>query len=307
MWYTKLSVIAAVAVVASPALSSGTPPTLHGLSRGALPLPLPLPLPPSPASQQPTSLSSELNATARSLHSSAEASQHELLAFQARLSESPPRIDLLQSLIQKDSDVAKRARVACQVAKLVLTKVIASNDSDYEIEKDANWYESLHFPIVLAYIDLYRGRSQTCWLPAACFIRPQNSLEVAVTLKIIANVQAKFAIRSGGHNANAGFSSIDQNGLLIDVRDLQVRRLNADGSMSAGSGNRWQDIYDFLDGYGLGAVGGRHDDVGVAGFLLGGKDMPTRAVPQSQDICYQNAHPRRRHVFLSESIWFGRG
>jgi FAD/FMN-containing dehydrogenase len=88
----------------------------------------------------------------------------------------------------------------------------------------------------------------------------------------VTHLNAKFAMRSGGHNANAGFSSTDANGVLIDVRDLNVRTLNDDGSMTVGSGNRWQDIYNFLDDHGLGAVGGRHDGVGVAGFLLGGKD-----------------------------------
>jgi FAD/FMN-containing dehydrogenase len=88
----------------------------------------------------------------------------------------------------------------------------------------------------------------------------------------VTHLDAKFAMRSGGHNANAGFSSTDANGVLIDVRDLNVRAMNEDGSMTVGSGNRWQDIYNFLDDRGLGAVGGRHDGVGVAGFLLGGKD-----------------------------------
>ncbi|KAF2437702.1 hypothetical protein P171DRAFT_321003, partial [Karstenula rhodostoma CBS 690.94] len=103
----------------------------------------------------------------------------------------------------------------------------------------------------------------------ACFIRPQNSLQVAAILKIVMQLQAKFAIRSGGHNANTGFGSIDEDGLLVDTQDLHVRVLNADGSMTAGSGNRWQELYDFLDGHGVGAVGGHRDGIGIAGFLFG--------------------------------------
>ena len=283
MLYTKL--------ITAAALTSPTASTL--LSRGFLPLP--------PASQQASSLSSELNATALSLHASAEASWQEFLAFQARLTESMRRIDSLQSLIHDDSEETNRAQVACQVAVLIVSKVVASNDSDYKIEKDANWYEVFHFPIAHSNTQSYFGRSQTCWLPAACFIRPQNSLEVAMILKIIAQLQAKFAIRSGGHNANAGFSSIDENGLLIDAQDLQVRTLNVDGSITAGSGNRWQDMYDFLDGHSLGAVGGRHDGVGVAGFLLGGKNAPissTTSQVYNESGPDQDAHSCRRHVIL---------
>jgi hypothetical protein len=88
--------------------------------------------------------------------------------------------------------------------------------------------------------------------------------------------------------------------VLIDVQDLQVRILNADGSMTAGSGQRWENVYDFLDSHDLGAVGGRHDGVGIAGFLLGVRMSTTYYVFLSCiKARHKNANPYRGHVLLS--------
>ncbi|KAF2198554.1 FAD-binding domain-containing protein [Delitschia confertaspora ATCC 74209] len=114
------------------------------------------------------------------------------------------------------------------------------------------------------------NRSQTCRLPAACFIRPQTTLDVAILLRVVRYAQSKFAIRSGGHNPNAGFGSVGANGVLIDLQDLDDLSLNSEEELTTGPGNRWIDIYNFLSNYKLGAIGGRDGDVGVPGFLLGG-------------------------------------
>jgi hypothetical protein len=71
--------------------------------------------------------------------------------------------------------------------------------------------------------------------------------------------------------ANPGFASVDQRGVLIDLQGLQTLALESDGTLNVGIGNHWVDVYGALDSHGLGAVGGRHNDVGVAGFLLGGE------------------------------------
>ncbi|KAF2026973.1 FAD-binding domain-containing protein, partial [Setomelanomma holmii] len=114
--------------------------------------------------------------------------------------------------------------------------------------------------------------SQTCWLPAACFVRPKNALHVAAILQVVSYVEAKFAIRSGGHNPNAGFGSIDKLGVLIDMQDINHLSMQAgnDSIAKIGSGVRWAEIYEYLDNRRFGAVGGRDGDVGVAGYLLGG-------------------------------------
>jgi len=82
---------------------------------------------------------------------------------------------------------------------------------------------------------------------------------------------SRFAIRSGGHNPNVGFSSVGSEGLLIDLSRLDGVSLSPDGSHAAiGPGNRWGRVYQILASDGRMAVGGRANDIGVGGFLLGG-------------------------------------
>ncbi|KAI8947505.1 hypothetical protein F4801DRAFT_506383 [Xylaria longipes] len=40
--------------------------------------------------------------------------------------------------------------------------------------------------------------SQTCWLPAACLIHPQSTVEVVIAPKVITAIGAKFSICGGG-------------------------------------------------------------------------------------------------------------
>jgi FAD/FMN-containing dehydrogenase len=107
-------------------------------------------------------------------------------------------------------------------------------------------------------------------LPAACFIRVESSLDVAVALKIVTSLKSKFAVRSGGHNPNPGFSSIDS-GVLIDTASIDSIVLSQDKSTaSLGPGATWDQVYDTLQKQELAVAGGRVKDIGVGGLLLGG-------------------------------------
>jgi FAD/FMN-containing dehydrogenase len=68
-----------------------------------------------------------------------------------------------------------------------------------------------------------------------------------------------------------GYNSIDASGVLISSSNLTILELSSDqASVSVGPGNKWSDVYNYLQPYGLVAVGGRVGKVGVPGFLLGG-------------------------------------
>jgi FAD/FMN-containing dehydrogenase len=123
-------------------------------------------------------------------------------------------------------------------------------------------------------------RSTTCWLPAACFIRPRNALHVAVILKVVTFLEARFAVRSGGHNPNAGFASVDQSGVLIDLQDLRTLDMQNDEKevVTIGTGARWGQVYEYLDNRSLGIVGGRDVHIGVGGLLLGGEVVRSRGL-----------------------------
>jgi FAD/FMN-containing dehydrogenase len=69
----------------------------------------------------------------------------------------------------------------------------------------------------------------------------------------------------------AGASSAP-NGITIDLKHLNQLALNEEmDTVSVGTASRWGQVYAYLDTYNLTAVGGRVGDVGVGGFLLGGK------------------------------------
>jgi FAD/FMN-containing dehydrogenase len=115
-------------------------------------------------------------------------------------------------------------------------------------------------------------RSSTCWLPAACFIRVQNSLELALALKLLTVFQATFAIRSGGHNPNPGFSGVGQTGVVLDLGALNEIVLSPQKDVvSVGPGATWDQVYAALEEDQLTAVGGRAVGIGVGGLLLGGR------------------------------------
>jgi FAD/FMN-containing dehydrogenase len=68
-----------------------------------------------------------------------------------------------------------------------------------------------------------------------------------------------------------GFNSIDAPGVLLSMSKLITIALNEDKTVaSIGPGNRWLNVYEYLEPHGLVVVGGRVGQVGVPGLLLGG-------------------------------------
>lgn len=111
----------------------------------------------------------------------------------------------------------------------------------------------------------------TCWLPAQCLVQPESALQVSKAILIVSFFGAQFSVRSGGHNANVGFSSVNQDGILIDLARLNHVSLSSDGAVaSLGPGGRWGEVYESLSSSGKTVIGGRMNVVGVGGLLLGG-------------------------------------
>ncbi|KAE9370896.1 FAD-binding domain-containing protein [Stipitochalara longipes BDJ] len=118
--------------------------------------------------------------------------------------------------------------------------------------------------------ELQKNWSSTAWLPAACFVKTQNTQEVALALKIVTLFQTPFAIRAGGHSANPGFASVES-GILIDLSSLNDIFLSPDHEVvSVGPGAKWGTVYEELEKHELTVVGGRVADVGVGGLITGG-------------------------------------
>lgn len=114
-------------------------------------------------------------------------------------------------------------------------------------------------------------RSQTCWRSPTCIVTPQNKGDVSLTLKTINFFKLQFAIRSGGHSPNPGWSSVNEPGILVDLQKLNEITLSADKKVvRLGPGGRWGAVYEALDPHQLSVIGGRIPQVGVAGLILGG-------------------------------------
>lgn len=130
------------------------------------------------------------------------------------------------------------------------------------------------FTVTSPYYDVLidEAWSENCRLNASCIVTPESAQEVSRLLQILSILRTKFAIRSGGHNTNPGFSSIGSDGVLIALEKLDRLSLSADrGTVTVGPGNRWESVYKYLQPYNLTALGGREAVVGVGGYILGGE------------------------------------
>lgn len=85
-----------------------------------------------------------------------------------------------------------------------------------------------------------------------------------------AHTHPRFAVKSGGHAAFAGASSVSD-GLTIDLKEINNITVTPDNKTAEiGTGNKWIDVYDYLSPKGLVTVGGRVESIGVGGLTLGG-------------------------------------
>jgi FAD/FMN-containing dehydrogenase len=118
----------------------------------------------------------------------------------------------------------------------------------------------------------YWSAQQTEVTPA-CRVDVGSAESISITIKVSRLTKCPFVVRSGGHAAFAGGSSIE-NGILINMKPLNMVELSEDRSTtSVGPGNTWYDVYTKLDPLKVSVVGGREAGVGVGGLTLGGKPL----------------------------------
>lgn len=105
----------------------------------------------------------------------------------------------------------------------------------------------------------------------ACMFFPSDAQEVAFAVSTLNNyTEARWAVKGGGHDPNVGWSST-KGGVLIAMETNNAKTtLDSDNLAHVGSGARWIDVADALDGTGRAVATGRLGHVGVAGLALGG-------------------------------------
>jgi FAD/FMN-containing dehydrogenase len=88
-------------------------------------------------------------------------------------------------------------------------------------------------------------------------------------LKTVSATRTPFAVKSGGHTSNKGFSSTT--GVHISLAQFNYTKLDTEAqTVAVGAGTKWISVYTALNGTGFNVVGGRNPAVGVGGFTLGG-------------------------------------
>jgi hypothetical protein len=126
--------------------------------------------------------------------------------------------------------------------------------------------------------ELFLNTTSTYWDAAndadvpACTFFPASSEDVSAAIVALGREPGvPFALKSGGHNWNRGFSSTE-GGVLISFRpNLQSTILAPNGKTAkVGPGARWTEVMQELDKSNKCAVGGRSGDVGVGGYTLHG-------------------------------------
>lgn len=104
---------------------------------------------------------------------------------------------------------------------------------------------------------------------AACSVEPSTIDEVVGIIKVISEQNAPFALKSGGHAQNVGFSSTE--GIQIALKNFNSVEYDPVTNLATiGTGQLWESVYAGLEQHGVSLNGGRVSGVGVGGFVLGG-------------------------------------
>ncbi|KAK8130623.1 hypothetical protein PG999_003003 [Apiospora kogelbergensis] len=104
----------------------------------------------------------------------------------------------------------------------------------------------------------------------SCVFKPAAPEAVSVLVLLSRLAQCPFAVKSGGHAAFAGASSID-GGITVSFQNLRGVALSADKKVaSVQPGNTWGAVYAALEKDDVAVIGGRMRDIGVGGLTTGG-------------------------------------
>ncbi|KAN0133064.1 FAD-binding domain containing protein [Lactarius tabidus] len=104
---------------------------------------------------------------------------------------------------------------------------------------------------------------------SACSVEPGSAADVGAILHILGSTRTPFAVKGGGHAFNPGFSSTT--GVQISMTRFNAISFdNSTGTVEAGSGVTWDQVYATLNSTGFNVIGGRVPTVGISGLTLGG-------------------------------------
>ncbi|OTB15927.1 hypothetical protein K445DRAFT_317556 [Daldinia sp. EC12] len=176
----------------------------------------------------------------------------EFETFYTSIGLSKEQAETLKEKYGVETPKAKSLEAACTAAQLSLGNSQVDTSPLNQTVVGENW-------------------SKACVSEPYCIIQPKTAQDVSKAIKTISHYGVKFAVRSGGHSPNPGWSSVGHEGILIDLQNLNQIDLSDDKKVaSIGPGARWGEVISNLDAQGATVIGGRIPSVGVAGVILGG-------------------------------------
>ncbi|KAH9931578.1 FAD dependent oxidoreductase [Fomitopsis serialis] len=102
-----------------------------------------------------------------------------------------------------------------------------------------------------------------------CSVEPGTVEDVATIIKIVGMTRTPFAVKSGGHNTNPGFSSAT--GVQIAMSRFNNITIDSTAQTATiGAGLIFDEIYAALEEHGVMILGARATGIGAGGFILGG-------------------------------------
>lgn len=146
-------------------------------------------------------------------------------------------------LAQNSTTVSADTTAACNTIDILLPGVVAFPIRDlirFEAELEAYW----------------SGADSD--LVPACITFPLNATQTSTIVKVLNNyTDVAFATKSGGHNTNPGWSSVE-GGVLIAMSSNAATTISSDYTTAdIGPGARWYEVMDSLLPYGKCVPGGR--------------------------------------------------
>jgi len=138
----------------------------------------------------------------------------------------------------------------------------------------------------------------------ACILQATTAEEVSTAIKLLNTyTTVPFAIKSGGHDPNAGDSSV-KDGLLIALSQMNKTSIDPAAQVAQfGPGGHWADLMKPMDDAGFAVVGGRLGIVGVGGYMMqGGLSYLSAQYGMAADVCYHSSVERRLKADCTQSI-----
>ncbi|KAI3613862.1 hypothetical protein WG66_006475 [Moniliophthora roreri] len=138
-----------------------------------------------------------------------------------------------------------------------------------EIEKRISSASQVFYPGSEEYAtDIYHTYGSSSQ-NSTCTVQPGTAQDAATILSIVGDRNTPYAVKSGGHTINPGWSSTP--GVLISASRFNTVHYDPETNIAAvGPGQKSEQVYKALEPYNVTVPLGRVSGVGVGGFTLGG-------------------------------------